>query len=103
MARHTLDQFCAQECKPCEAAGANCAGAEHFQGIQTQGVFTISSEAGETTKVDENRILARDGVQIYSGRRTRVIENNFSDSGDVVIQGPRCRARDNIRNVNCRP
>ena len=74
---------------------------ENLQGIRTPGTLTIGSESVGKTSVDENRIVALDGVQIHSGGRTTVVENDFSDSGEVVIEGPRCRARDNIPQVHC--
>ena len=74
---------------------------ENLQGIRTPGTLTIGSESVGRTSVDENRIVALDGVQIHSGGRTTVVENDFSDSGEVVIEGPRCRARDNIPQVHC--
>lgn len=74
---------------------------ELFQGIHADGTVTITSEAGGRVKVDENRILARDGTEIRSQGWTRVRENNFSEGGPVLIQGVHCRARDNIPDVGC--
>jgi len=72
-----------------------------FQGIHADSTATITSEAGGRVKVDENRILAKEGTEIRSKGWTRVRENNFSDGGPVLIQGLHCRASDNIPDVGC--
>ncbi len=74
---------------------------ELFQGIHAEGTVTITSEAGGRVKVDENRLLAREGTEIRSQGWTSVRENNFSEGGPVLIQGLHCRARDNIPDVGC--
>lgn len=76
-------------------------GEEPFRGIYAAGTLMITSGMGGRTAVDENRILAKEGAQIRSGGRTRVRENNFFGSGEVLIEGPRCQARDNLPEVSC--
>ncbi len=70
-------------------------------GIYSTGATMIFSGAGGETRVDGNRLLANESLEISSGERTIVRRNNFSDSGPVLIRGPRCRASHNIPEVDC--
>lgn len=70
-------------------------------GIYSAGTTMIFSGSGGETRVDENRLLANETLEIFSGDRTTVTRNNLSDSGTVIIRGPRCRTRDNTPDVHC--
>ena len=70
-------------------------------GIYSTGTTMIFSGAGGETQVNGNRLLANQGLEIFSGERTTVRRNNFSDGGPVLIRGPRCHASHNIPEVVC--
>jgi hypothetical protein len=70
-------------------------------GIHAATTVTIVSGSAGTTIVHENRVVGEEGAHILSGRITRVQDNDFTGSGDVLIEGLRCEARDNTPSVEC--
>ena len=70
-------------------------------GVHAAGTITISSGGAGKTVAHDNRIVGEESAHILSGGRTSVQENDFTGSGGVSIEGPRCRARNNIPAVEC--
>jgi hypothetical protein len=74
---------------------------EIWRGIHAASTVSIvSGRAGETIAHD-NRIVGQEGARILSGGRARVEDNDFTGSGGVLIQGPRCKASENVPPVEC--
>lgn len=70
-------------------------------GIHAATTVTIVSGSAGTTIVHKNGVVGEEGAHILSGGLTRVQDNNFTGSGDVLIEGLRCEARDNTPPVGC--
>jgi len=70
-------------------------------GIHAATTVTIVSGSAGTTIVHENRVVGEQGAHILSRGLTRVQDNDFTGTTDVLIEGLRCEARDNIPLVAC--
>lgn len=70
--------------------------------LLSSGTITIETGDQGRTDVSDSRITSSQDVQIQSGGRTRVRGNRFETGGEVIIQGPRCIARHNIPDLQCR-
>lgn len=70
-------------------------------GLHAAGTITIISGRAGKTVAHDNRIVGEESSHILSSGRTSVQENDFTGSGSVSIEGPRCRARNNIPAVEC--
>src|SRR5262249_48822963 len=70
-------------------------------GIHAATTVTIVSGSAGTTIVHENRVVGEEGAHILSGSLTRVQDNDFTGSGEVLIEGLRCEVRDNTPPVEC--
>lgn len=63
-------------------------------------VTIVSGTEGQSI-VHGNRIVGEEEAHILSGGRTRVQGNDFIGSGSLLIEGPRCEARDNNPPAEC--
>jgi hypothetical protein len=69
--------------------------------MHAAGALTIISGSAGKTVARDNRIVGEESAHILSGGRTNVQENDFTGSGGVSIEGPRCQARNNVPAVEC--
>jgi hypothetical protein len=72
-----------------------------WRGIHAASTVSIVSGRAGATLAHDNRIVGEEGARILSGGRARVEDNDFTGSGGVLIQGPRCRASENVPPVAC--